>query len=53
MSGERQGLSPELQELRDALVRIPMVGADGSLNLAIATGIMLYELHNQKRGLAL
>lgn len=49
MGGERKGLAPELQELCDVVVRIPMVGRSDSLNLAIATGVMLYELFNQRR----
>ncbi len=49
MGGERKGLPSELQELCDVVVRIPMVGRGDSLNLAIATGVMLYELFNQRR----
>jgi TrmH family RNA methyltransferase len=49
MGHERQGLSPEEQALCDALVRIPMVGSSDSLNLAVATSIMLYEVFNQRR----
>jgi TrmH family RNA methyltransferase len=44
MGGERRGLSPEQEALCDALVRIPMVGRRDSLNLAIAAGLMLYEV---------
>jgi TrmH family RNA methyltransferase len=49
MGGERKGLSSELQALCDPLVRIPMVGRSDSLNLAVATSVMLYELFNQRR----
>ena len=49
MGGERKGLSGELQALCDVVVRIPMVGRSDSLNLAVATGVMLYELFNQRR----
>jgi TrmH family RNA methyltransferase len=49
MGGERQGLSPELQALCDVMVQIPMVGGGDSLNVAVATAIMLYELFNQRR----
>lgn len=49
MGGERQGLSPEQQALCDVMVRIPMVGRSDSLNLAVATGVMLYEIFNQNR----
>ncbi len=49
MGEERKGLSSELQSLCDIMVRIPMVGKSDSLNLAIATSVMLYELFNQRR----
>jgi TrmH family RNA methyltransferase len=49
MGHERQGLSPEEQALCDELVRIPMVGSSDSLNLAVATSVMLYEVFNQHR----
>ncbi len=46
---ERKGLSAELQSMCDLMVSIPMVGESDSLNVAIATGVMLYELFNQQR----
>ena len=49
MGGERKGLSEERQRLCDALVRLPMVGQSDSLNLAVATGVLLYEIFNQRR----
>ena len=49
MGSERQGLHPEYYELCDAVVRIPMVGQSDSLNLAIATGVTMYEIFNQRR----
>lgn len=49
MGEERKGLPPELLRLCDQLVRIPMVGKGDSLNLGIATGVMLYEIFNQRR----
>lgn len=49
MGSEREGLAPELQALCDALVSIPMRGRSDSLNLAVATGVMLYELLAQGR----
>jgi TrmH family RNA methyltransferase len=33
----------------DHIARIPMVGQSDSLNLAVATGVMLYEIFNQQR----
>jgi TrmH family RNA methyltransferase len=47
MGGEREGLSREHQARCDLMVKIPMVGGCDSLNLAIATGVMLYEIFNQ------
>ncbi len=49
MGEERKGLPPDLQVLCDEMVRIPMVGKSDSLNLAIATSVMLYEMFNQRR----
>jgi TrmH family RNA methyltransferase len=50
MGSEPRGLSREQQALCDLTVNIPMVGHSDSLNLAVATGIMLYEVFNQRRG---
>lgn len=49
MGCEKRGLSPELQTACDLLVKIPMVGRSDSLNLGVATGVMLYELFHQRR----
>jgi len=49
MGSERKGLTPEQRALCDVLVRIPMVGASDSLNVAIATSVLLYEAFNQRR----
>jgi TrmH family RNA methyltransferase len=48
MGCERKGLSQERQSMCDHLVRIPMVGRADSLNLAVATGVLLYEVFRQK-----
>ena len=50
MGCERYGLSGEEQALCDVTVKIPMVGRSDSLNLAVATGIVLCEIFNQRRG---
>lgn len=44
MGSEQSGLSPALTKACDTLVKIPMQGGAESLNLAVATGIMLYEI---------
>ncbi len=49
MGSEREGISPASQTLAGTMVRIPMVGRGDSLNLAVATAVMLYELFNQNR----
>ena len=43
MGNEQAGLPEELASDADALARIPQAGRADSLNLAIATGIMLFE----------
>lgn len=49
MGNEREGLGGENASLCDVMVRIPMVGRSDSLNLAVATGVMLYEILRQRR----
>ncbi len=46
---EVEGLRPELLELADTHVRIPMLGQKRSLNVATAGGIVLYELLRKYR----
>jgi TrmH family RNA methyltransferase len=45
---ERIGISEEQIALCDAVVRIPMAGRVESLNLAIATALVLYEVFRQQ-----
>lgn len=44
MGNEQQGLPDELANACDTLLRIPQVGRADSLNLAVATGVMLFEI---------
>ncbi|WP_309082561.1 RNA methyltransferase [Chelativorans sp.] len=44
MGNEQQGLADRLAQSCDRLVRIPQAGRADSLNLAVATGVMLYEI---------
>ncbi len=46
MGSERQGLTPEQAAVCDELLRLPMRGRVTSLNLALATGIFLYAIHD-------
>lgn len=43
MGNEGSGVSPELLEMADHVVKIPMYGKAESLNVAVATGILLYS----------
>lgn len=43
MGNEQQGLTEKLSAACDTLVRIPMQGKADSLNLAVSTGLMIYE----------
>ena len=44
MGNEQQGLPDALAESCDTLLRIPQAGRADSLNLAVATGVMLFEI---------
>jgi len=44
MGNEQAGLPPEVEAECDELVRIPMMGAADSLNLASAASVMIYEV---------
>ena len=44
MGNEQSGLPPRLMQACDQLIRMPMLGRSDSLNLAVATGVTLYEV---------
>jgi len=44
MGSEREGLTPNQEAVCNLVVRLPMVGRVTSLNLAVATGVMLYAM---------
>ncbi len=48
IGNEANGVSKELQDASDELVKIPMIGKTESLNASVATGIVLYEYVRQK-----
>ncbi len=48
MGNEQAGLPPEMKESCDAVVEIPMQGRADSLNLAVSTAVMLYEIWRQR-----
>ncbi|HWK68470.1 MAG TPA: RNA methyltransferase [Rhizobiaceae bacterium] len=47
MGNEQQGLPENLADACDRLVRIPQAGRADSLNLAVATGVMLFEIRRK------
>ena len=47
MGSEREGLSKPYAELCKFMVSIPMHGACDSLNLSVATGVILYQILHQ------
>ena len=49
MGAEDKGISRELYELADVQVKIPMSGTIGSLNVSVASGILLYEIARQRQ----
>jgi 23S rRNA (guanosine2251-2'-O)-methyltransferase len=48
MGSEEDGISDELLREAEALVKIPLKGKIGSLNVSVATGVALYEVMRQK-----
>ncbi|MDR3376196.1 MAG: RNA methyltransferase [Ancalomicrobiaceae bacterium] len=48
MGNEQSGLPPRLVEACTQVIKIPMVGEADSLNLAIATGVTLYEMRRKR-----
>jgi 23S rRNA (guanosine2251-2'-O)-methyltransferase len=51
MGSEDRGISRELESLCDPLVRIPVSGTAGSLNVSVAAGIILYEVSRQRNAI--
>lgn len=48
MGSEDEGISPEYLKKCNAKVKIPMIGHIESLNVSVATGIVLYEVLRQR-----
>ncbi len=51
MGSEGKGMRRLTRELCDQLVKIPMRGAVSSLNVSVATGVLLYEIQRQRGAL--
>ena len=50
MGSEDEGISDSVLRIADDLVKIPMAGAIGSLNVSVATGIALHAVLRQRLG---
>lgn len=48
MGGEEKGIYPALMKVCDEKFRIPMTGNFESLNVSVATGVILYEVMRQR-----
>jgi TrmH family RNA methyltransferase len=48
MGNEQSGLPPELEAACDLLVKLPMRGRADSLNLAVATAVMVYDVWRRR-----
>ena len=48
MGSEENGVSPEYLKLVDAQAKIPLLGQISSLNVSVATGVILYEAVRQR-----
>jgi 23S rRNA (guanosine2251-2'-O)-methyltransferase len=48
MGNEEKGIYPALMKICDETFRIPMTGDFESLNVGVATGMILYEVMRQR-----
>jgi 23S rRNA (guanosine2251-2'-O)-methyltransferase len=48
MGSEDKGIYPALMKICDEQFKIPMAGDFESLNVSVATGIILYEVMKQR-----
>jgi len=48
LGSEGKGISRLLRENCDFLVRLPMLGRIGSLNVSVSAGVLLYEVMRQR-----
>ena len=50
MGGEEKGIYPAVMKICDEKFKIPMPGDFESLNVSVATGVILYEVSRQRGG---
>ena len=49
MGNEEHGISPELLKMSDVRAKLPIVGEVASLNVSVASGVMMYEALEQRQ----
>ncbi len=49
VGSEKHGLTEQLLETANFVVRIPMQGGCDSLNAAVAAGVLLFEITGQRK----
>ncbi|MFH1160653.1 MAG: 23S rRNA (guanosine(2251)-2'-O)-methyltransferase RlmB [bacterium] len=49
MGSEGEGVSGEMRKMTDELVRIPLAGEIASLNVSVASGVLLFEILRQRK----
>jgi len=48
LGSEEDGISPEYLKFADSMIRIPLLGTTGSLNVSVAAGIVIFESLRQR-----
>jgi 23S rRNA (guanosine2251-2'-O)-methyltransferase len=48
VGSEEKGITPALMKIADASFKVPMTGKFDSLNVSVATGMILYETMRQR-----
>lgn len=51
MGSEEDGISPEYMKFADHLCKLPIIGKIESLNVSVATSVILYEAIRQRNGI--
>lgn len=51
MGSEDEGASAHMEKIADSQFIIPQIGKTDSLNVAVATGVILYEVYRKRKGL--
>ena len=49
IGGEAEGATPEMREIADEIIRIPMESGTESVNAAVAGSILMYEIYRQRK----